>query len=71
MLVHGGGFHPGRLWAIVLALVLTFAATPLRAAGLDEALSHFTSDDFSETADGIAAVAESGDPRAALRLFLG
>jgi urea transport system permease protein len=65
MRVHGGGFHPGRLWAILLALVLTFAVTPLRAAGLDEALSHFTTDDFGETADGITAVAESGDPRAA------
>ncbi|MBO0750639.1 MAG: urea ABC transporter permease subunit UrtB [Bradyrhizobiaceae bacterium] len=61
----GGDFHPGRLVAILLAVVLTFAATPLQAAGLDTALTHFTAGDFSETADGIAAVAESGDPRAA------
>jgi urea transport system permease protein len=60
-----GGFHLARLGAILLALALAVAATPLRAAGLDEALTHFTAGDFSETADGIAAVAESGDPRAA------
>jgi urea transport system permease protein len=65
MQFYGGGFHPGRLWAILLALMLAFAAAPLRAAGLDEALAHFAADDYSETADGIAAVAESGDPRAA------
>jgi urea transport system permease protein len=44
---------------------MTFAATPLRAAGLEEALAHFTSDDYSEIEEGIAAVAASGDPRAA------
>jgi urea transport system permease protein len=59
------GFHPGRLGAIMLALMLAFAAVPLRAAGLDEALAHFTTDDFSEIADGVTAVAESGDVRAA------
>ena len=48
-----GGFHPGRLGAILLALIVAFAAAPLQAAGLDEALAHFTTDDFSETADGI------------------
>ncbi len=59
------GFHLGRVGAILLAFVLAFAATPLRAAELGEALTHFTTDDFAEIADGIAAVAESGDPRAA------
>jgi urea transport system permease protein len=53
------------LSAILLALALAFAATPLWAAGLGEALAHFATDDFAEIADGIAAVAESGDPRAA------
>ncbi len=65
MRYYRGGVHRGRLAAILLALALAFAATPLRAAGLDEALAHFTTDDFAEIADGIAAVAESGDPRAA------
>jgi urea transport system permease protein len=41
------------------------SAAPLRAAGLAESLVHFTTGDFSDTADGITAVAESGDPRAA------
>ncbi len=65
MQIYGGGFHPGRLGIILLALMLALAASPLRAAGLDEALARFTTGDFSDTADGIAAVAESGDPRAA------
>jgi urea transport system permease protein len=65
MRFYRGGVHRGRLAAILLALALAFAATPLWAAGLDEALAHFTTDDFAEIADGIAAVAESGDPRAA------
>jgi urea transport system permease protein len=60
-----GGFHPGRWVAVLLAIVLAFAAAPLRAAGLEDALAHFTTDDYSEIADGITAVAESGDPRAA------
>ncbi len=50
---------------VLLALTLSFAAPGVRAAGLEDALSHFTQDDFSETDAGIGAVAESGDPRAA------
>jgi urea transport system permease protein len=38
--------------------------TTARAAGLDEAIAHFTADDFSETAAGIDEVAASGSPRA-------
>ncbi len=34
------------------------------AASLDEALAHFTADDFSETITGIKEVAASGSPRA-------
>jgi urea transport system permease protein len=60
-----GDFHPGRWVAVLLAIVLAFAAAPLRAAGLEDALAHFATDDYSEIADGITAVAESGDPRAA------
>jgi urea transport system permease protein len=70
MQFHVGGFHLSRVHlsrvgVLLLALVLVFAISPLRAAGLDEALAHFTTDDFGEIADGITAVAESGDPRAA------
>jgi urea transport system permease protein len=65
MRFYRGGVHRGCLGAILLALALAFAATPLRAAGLGEALVHFTTDDFAEIADGISAVAETGDPRAA------
>jgi urea transport system permease protein len=60
-----GGFYPGRWVAVLLAIVLAFAAAPLRAAGLEEALAHFTTDDYGEIADGITAVVESGHPRAA------
>jgi urea transport system permease protein len=68
MQFHKAGFHPGRWVAILLAVALTLAAAPLKAAGLEEALAHFATDDYEEIADGIAAVAESGDPRAALIL---
>jgi urea transport system permease protein len=67
-------FCKDRLIAAVLSLlaVLVFlplvAAAPLRAAGLDEALAHFTEDDFGETETGIMALTESGDPRAAALL---
>jgi urea transport system permease protein len=60
-----GDFHPGRWVAVLFAIALAFAAHPLRAAGLEEALAHFATDDYSEIEAGIAAVAESGDPRAA------
>src|SRR6266852_4702167 len=65
MQFHRGGFHPGRWLAALLAVALAFAAPPLRAAGLEEAVAHFATDDYSEIEAGIAAVAESGDPRAA------
>src|SRR5579862_8529194 len=76
MQFHRGGFHWGGGAGVLLARVITyatlmvvaavmFAAAPLRAAGLEEALAHFTSDDYSEIEEGIAAVAASGDPRAA------
>src|SRR6266566_557619 len=65
MQFHKGGFHPGRWVVALLAIALAFTAGPLRAAGLEEALAHFATDDYSEVEAGIAAVAESGDPRAA------
>ena len=52
------------LVALLLALGLTLGCATARAAGLDQALAHFTTDDFSDTTDGISAVAASGDPRA-------
>src|SRR6201996_9573572 len=50
---------------VLLALAMAFAAPAAKAANLEEAVAHFTQDDFSETDAGISAVAESGDPRAA------
>src|SRR5215467_10259412 len=65
MQLHKGGFHPGRWVAVLLVIALTFVAGPLQAAGLEEALAHFATDDYGEIEAGITAVAESGDPRAA------
>jgi urea transport system permease protein len=65
MQFHRSGFCQRGWVAVLLAIVMIFAAAPLRAAGLEEALAHFATDDFSEIEEGIAAVAESGDPRAA------
>ena len=55
-----------RACLVALLLVLSFALScaSAYAAGLDEALSHFTADDFSETSAGISALVASGDPRA-------
>jgi len=52
------------LVALLLAASFALGCTSAYAAGLDEALAHFTADDFSETSAGISAVAASGDPRA-------
>jgi urea transport system permease protein len=49
-------------WALLLGALS--AATVARAEGFDDALQKFTTDDFSDTADGIDAVAASGNPRA-------
>src|SRR5215470_1354658 len=65
MQLLGGGFRQGRWVAVLLAIITAFAAPPLRAANLEEALAHFATDDYGEIEEGIAAVAESGDPRAA------
>jgi urea transport system permease protein len=58
-----------RFWrAFLLALLfscgLALASTAASAESLDEALVHFTADDFSETMTGIEQVAASGSPRA-------
>ena len=52
------------LVALLLALSFALGCASAHAASLDEALAHFTADDFSETIAGIGAVAFSGDPRA-------
>ncbi len=52
------------LVALLLALSCALGCASAHAASLDEALAHFTADDFSETSTGINDVAASGDPRA-------
>jgi urea transport system permease protein len=47
-----------------LAFGFVLGCATARAATLDEALAHFTADDFSETIAGINEVAASGNPRA-------
>jgi urea transport system permease protein len=54
-----------RLVALLLAIAMAFTAPCPARADWAGALAHFTADDFSETADGIAKIAASGDPRAA------
>jgi len=57
-------FHRASLATLILVFGFVLWCAAARAAGLDEALAHFTADDFSETSDGITAVAASGSPRA-------
>jgi urea transport system permease protein len=57
-------FSRACLVVLLLALGLVLTDANAHAAGLDEALTHFTADDFSETITGINEVAGSGDPRA-------
>jgi urea transport system permease protein len=77
--VREGGISPSRDFkagnlamrlsrACLVALLLAFSSmlgcAVAYAASLDEALAHFTADDFSETGAGINEVAVSGGPRA-------
>ncbi len=57
-------FSRARLVAMLLAFSFALGCASAHAAGLDEALAHFTADDFSETITGIQEVAASGSPRA-------
>ena len=57
-------FSRACLVALLLAFGWTIGWTTAHAASLDQALAHFTADDFSETNDGIQEVAASGSPRA-------
>src|ERR1700722_1997126 len=52
------------LAALLLVFGLVLACTNAHAASLDDALAKFTTDDFSDTNDGIGDVAASGSPRA-------
>ena len=55
---------------LVFGLVagLTLGCGGARAASLDDAVAHFTADDYDETITGIGEVAASGSPRAAIIL---
>ena len=57
-------FCRAGLVALLFALGAVLCFTAAHATSLDEALTHFTADDFSETATGIKDVAASGSPRA-------
>jgi urea transport system permease protein len=55
-----------RLTALLCALILLFVAgAPACAQSYEEALAKFTTDSYSDTDAGIAAVATSGNPLAA------
>src|SRR6202050_1904149 len=58
--------------ACLVALLLAFSSAlgipAAHAASLEEALAHFTADDFDQTEIGISDVAGSGSPRAELVL---
>ena len=53
------------LCAIIFVLTSAFSGPGAAAADLKDALAQFATGDFDATAQGIAAVAVSGDPRAA------
>ncbi len=57
-------FSRACLVALLLAFSLALGCATAHAASLDEALAHFTADDFSETITGMRDVAASGNPRA-------
>jgi urea transport system permease protein len=54
-----------RLAALLIAIMVLLVGAAAQAADLKDALARFTTDDFSDTAQGISEVAETGDPRAA------
>src|SRR5208282_4886880 len=57
-------FSRACLVAVLLAFSFALACATAHAESLDEALAHFTADDFSETITGMRDVAASGSPRA-------
>jgi urea transport system permease protein len=54
----------GRLVACMLTLAFLVAASPASSQTLDEALSKFSADSFSQIEEAITAVAATGSPRA-------
>jgi urea transport system permease protein len=58
-------FSYDRFVAFAVILVMLMAGSVARAANFEDALGHFTADDFSETTTGITEVAGSGNPLAA------
>jgi urea transport system permease protein len=57
-------FCRASLVALLLAFSFALSCATASAAKLEDALGHFTADDFSETISGINDVAASGSPRA-------
>jgi urea transport system permease protein len=59
-----------RAWlvALLFGLSLLLGQTATRASTINDAIAHFTADDFDETGAGISEVAASGSPRAAVIL---
>ena len=57
-------FVQDRIIALMIALAVLLAGPACRAATLQEAVQHFTADDFDETEAGISDVALSGSPLA-------
>jgi urea transport system permease protein len=57
-------FSRACLVALLLAFGVMLGCMTAHAASLDDALAHFTTDDFSETITGIKEVAASGNRRA-------
>jgi urea transport system permease protein len=57
-------FGRACLVALVLAFGFALGCTHAHAAGLDDAITYFTADDFDETLTGIDQVVASGSPRA-------
>jgi urea transport system permease protein len=55
----------GRLVALLVALTMVLAGAAAHAADLKDAVARFAADDFGESAEAIAEVAATGDPRAA------
>ena len=55
-------FSRACLLALLLAFGFALGCRAAHAASLDEALAHFTADDFDETITGIEEVAASGSP---------
>ncbi len=61
-------FGRACLVALLFVFALCVGHTAARAATVDEALAHFTADDFDQTEIGINEVAASGNPRAEIIL---